>query len=292
MFLRQWRGESCKHRPSHRTAQGTGRQPANRPGTKQSYYQCIETFSYVIFHSRKCLSRRSTRSSLRIGRRQGNPRGTSAVSFSKSLLIRAVKDVRLGLVQVWGCRFAKDWWRLTGGAYGPKTMRRVRVLDSVSRYLWRKSILPLFHLAHREDRNGTKDTQKHRILVVDDDPQFLVYVRGMLEDGGYIPDVTADPKGVPGLIKKNNPSLVLLDLLLPDTDGIELMLSVPELADRPVIFVSAFGRDETIAKALDSRRGRLHRQTVFVDGTVSQSKSGTARARRTLRALPLGRFGN
>ncbi|MCY3597793.1 MAG: response regulator transcription factor, partial [Rhodospirillales bacterium] len=37
-----------------------------------------------------------------------------------------------------------------------------------------------------------------------------------------------------------------------ETDGIELMNSIPELSVLPVIFISAYGRDETIAKALDS----------------------------------------
>ena len=40
--------------------------------------------------------------------------------------------------------------------------------------------------------------------------------------------------------------------MLPGTDGIELMKRVPELADLPVIFISGYGRDETIAKALES----------------------------------------
>ena len=43
----------------------------------------------------------------------------------------------------------------------------------------------------------------------------------------------------------------MLDLLLPGADGIELMENVPELADLPVIFISAYGRDETIARALE-----------------------------------------
>ena len=45
---------------------------------------------------------------------------------------------------------------------------------------------------------------------------------------------------------------MLLDLMLPGTDGIELMKRVPALADLPVIFISGYGRDETIAKALES----------------------------------------
>ena len=89
------------------------------------------------------------------------------------------------------------------------------------------------------------------VLVVDDDPQALAYVRSILEDAGYLPLVTGDPEAVPGLIETRNPDLVLLDLMLPGTDGIELLQGIPALADRPVIFISAYSRDETIARALE-----------------------------------------
>ena len=43
-----------------------------------------------------------------------------------------------------------------------------------------------------------------------------------------------------------------MDLVLPDTDGIKLMEGLRELEDLPVIFISAYGRDETIVRALDA----------------------------------------
>ena len=91
-----------------------------------------------------------------------------------------------------------------------------------------------------------------RILVVDDDPQMLRYLRDALAGAGYAPVVTGDPEEVANLVATHRPALVLLDLLLPGTDGIALMERVPELNDMPVILISAYGRDETIARALDA----------------------------------------
>ena len=91
-----------------------------------------------------------------------------------------------------------------------------------------------------------------RILVVDDDPQMLRYVRDALANAGYAPVVTGGSAELADLIRTRRPALVLLDLLLPGTDGIELLERVPELGDLPVIFISAYGRDETIVRALDA----------------------------------------
>ena len=96
------------------------------------------------------------------------------------------------------------------------------------------------------------ESEATRVLVVDDDPATLRSGQGALATTGYSPVLTGDPEEVPGLLKATRPHLVLLDLVLPGTDGIELMRSVPGLADVPVIFVSAYGRDETIARALDA----------------------------------------
>ena len=90
------------------------------------------------------------------------------------------------------------------------------------------------------------------ILVVDDDPKTLRYVRDALAGSEFAPLVTGDPVEVPGLIRTEQPRLVLLDLILPGTDGIELMGRFPELADLPVIFISGYERDETIARALEA----------------------------------------
>ena len=90
------------------------------------------------------------------------------------------------------------------------------------------------------------------VLVVDDDPQILRFVRDALAAAGYAAQGTGDPEEAARMVRTGQPRLVLLDLALPGTDGIELMQSVPEMADLPVIFISGYGRDETIERALDA----------------------------------------
>ena len=90
------------------------------------------------------------------------------------------------------------------------------------------------------------------ILVVDDEPEVLRYVRDVLRAAGYPTLSTGDHRELSSLIRAEKPQLVLLDLMLPGTDGIKLMEQVPELADLPVVFISAYGRDETIASALEA----------------------------------------
>ena len=90
-----------------------------------------------------------------------------------------------------------------------------------------------------------------RVLAVDDDPQALRYIRDTLVRAGYRPVVTGDPEEALRLTAEERPQLALLDLMLPDTDGIELMQAILEIANVPVIFLSAYGREELIAKAFD-----------------------------------------
>ena len=90
-----------------------------------------------------------------------------------------------------------------------------------------------------------------RILAVDDDPQALRYVRDTLMRSGFEPMVTADPEEALRLVEEYKPHLVLLDLVLPGVDGIDLMKDIAEVTDVPVIFLSAYGQDKLVARAFD-----------------------------------------
>ena len=82
-------------------------------------------------------------------------------------------------------------------------------------------------------------------------PQTLRYVRAALSEAGYAPSVTGDPEAVGRLMEETRPHLVILDLMLPGADGIKLMESIPGLSNVPVIFLSAYGGDQIVARALE-----------------------------------------
>ena len=93
--------------------------------------------------------------------------------------------------------------------------------------------------------------EQARILAVDDDPQTLRQVRDILSRAGYEPIVTADPQEAVRLMESERPQLVLLDLVFPDTDGIELMQDILDISEVPVIFLTAYGRDLNIERAFN-----------------------------------------
>ena len=103
----------------------------------------------------------------------------------------------------------------------------------------------------RATRSQQEANEGVRILVVDDDPQALRYIRDALSKEDFTPIVTADPKEALLLTEEQRPHLVLLDMVLPDADGIDLMRDILRMADVPVIFVSGYGKDQVIAQAFE-----------------------------------------
>ena len=100
--------------------------------------------------------------------------------------------------------------------------------------------------AAAEQRNAA------RVLVVDDDPHASLFARKSLQAVGYDTLATGDHRDLERILRAEKPQLVLLDLALHGADGIDLLQRVPGLADLPVIIISGYGRDETIARALDA----------------------------------------
>ena len=101
-------------------------------------------------------------------------------------------------------------------------------------------------------REGQLEQERLRVLVVDDNPEDLRHIGDTLAQSGYVPIVTGDPEEVILLIQEEKPSLIILDLMLPGTDGIKLMTEIVETSEVPVIFLSIYEQEDVIARAFDS----------------------------------------
>jgi two-component system KDP operon response regulator KdpE len=94
--------------------------------------------------------------------------------------------------------------------------------------------------------------QKALVLVIDDEEAILRFLRNALSGHPY--RLLESSRGVEGLIKasSHNPDLVLLDLGLPDRDGLEVLKQLREWSSVPVIIISARGQEQDKIKGLDS----------------------------------------
>ncbi|WXB20289.1 response regulator [Pendulispora albinea] len=90
-----------------------------------------------------------------------------------------------------------------------------------------------------------------RILVVEDEPQMQKFLRASLTSHGY--RVVESATGGDGLMQAqtHNPDLVLLDLGLPDMDGLEVTKGLRAWTATPIIVISARGQEEDKIRALD-----------------------------------------
>lgn len=93
------------------------------------------------------------------------------------------------------------------------------------------------------------------ILIIDDEPVNLKLVKKYLKEAGYANvQVTSDSQAGLSLIRKQHPALVLLDLMMPEVDGLELlrrMRADPSLRQIPVIVLTATDEREVKRTALE-----------------------------------------
>ncbi len=91
---------------------------------------------------------------------------------------------------------------------------------------------------------------KAKILVIDDEKFFLESLLNILNEEGY--DAFGAPNAEEGIrsLKENNPDVVLLDVRLPDVDGITLLKYIKEIKDIPIIMISAYGTIDIAVEAI------------------------------------------
>ena len=93
---------------------------------------------------------------------------------------------------------------------------------------------------------------KELILLIEDEPQMRRFLRITLQSQGY--RLVESETGADGLLQaaSRNPDVVLLDLGLPDIDGLEVTTRLREWTATPIIIISAREQEQDKVKALDA----------------------------------------
>lgn len=94
-----------------------------------------------------------------------------------------------------------------------------------------------------------------RILVVDDEIGALTLIGIMLERGGFEVLKAKDADSALSVLHGENPDLIILDVMMPGTDGIELCRMIRDrnqTRDTPVLILSARGDAESVMRGMDA----------------------------------------
>ena len=93
------------------------------------------------------------------------------------------------------------------------------------------------------------DTPQANVLIVDDDPQLLDFLRTLLDPWGFKLTLLNDPQQFWNVLEQTTPDLIILDVEMPELSGIELCQVVrhdPRWSELPVLFLSARTDIETV----------------------------------------------
>src|SRR6202043_2028224 len=86
------------------------------------------------------------------------------------------------------------------------------------------------------------DAVMKKIVLIEDDQDLYSLIQYNLEKEGFVMAGSQTGKGALELCRREKPDLVILDIMLPDSDGLEICRSIrshPELSYIPVIFLTA-----------------------------------------------------
>ncbi len=81
----------------------------------------------------------------------------------------------------------------------------------------------------------------YHVVLVDDDPEFVSYIAMVLQNAGMITSVVTDPRNLFQVMVESKPELIVLDIYMPDCDGIELARMIRQqdaYVGIPIVFLS------------------------------------------------------
>lgn len=96
-----------------------------------------------------------------------------------------------------------------------------------------------------------EEFDRRRILVVDDEERMVRFIRLNLEHDGFQVSEAFNGKEAIQKIRDVTPDLILLDVMMPDLDGFEVLETVREVSNVPVIMLTAKGEEDDRVRGLE-----------------------------------------
>jgi two-component system KDP operon response regulator KdpE len=96
-----------------------------------------------------------------------------------------------------------------------------------------------------------EEFDRRKILVVDDEERMVRFIRMNLEHDGFIVSEAFNGKQAIGKLRDVNPDIVLLDVMMPDVDGFDVLETFREFTNVPVIMLTAKGEEEDRVRGLE-----------------------------------------
>ena len=121
-------------------------------------------------------------------------------------------------------------------------------------------------------------TPAARVLVVDDEPQILRALRTSLRGAGYEVETAETAEGALAAAAMRPPDAVILDLVLPDGNGIDVCRELRKWSAAPVILLSAVGEEREKIAALDAGADDYVTKPVGIDELLARVRAVLRRA--------------
>jgi DNA-binding response OmpR family regulator len=96
-----------------------------------------------------------------------------------------------------------------------------------------------------------EDFSRRRILVVDDEERMVRFIRMNLEHDGFLVSEAFNGRQAIQRLRDVSPDLILLDVMMPDLDGFEVLQMVREISSVPVIMLTAKGEEDDRIRGLE-----------------------------------------
>ena len=96
-----------------------------------------------------------------------------------------------------------------------------------------------------------EEFDRRKILVVDDEERMIRFIRMNLEHDGFLVSDASNGKQAIGKLRDVNPDIILLDVMMPDVDGFDVLETLREFTNVPVIMLTAKGEEDDRVRGLE-----------------------------------------